>query len=118
MNRKVVICLFVLLIIIFLWMLISGFFYSRTLGHNENETKESDTEKVVEEVIQMDEKQSGFWILERDESVIVYDLNTKEYMETGIEYEALSDEMKEKIGTGFLINSEEDLIDFLESYSS
>ena len=40
------------------------------------------------------------------------------FMETGILYDELPEEIKQKIETGFPVMDDEQLYDFLESYSS
>ena len=75
----------------------------------EAEVKES--LKVVEP--------EGFVLLEEDGSVAVYEADRKtRYSTTGILLDELPEELRQEIQQGKVIESEEQLYNFLESYSS
>ena len=59
-----------------------------------------------------------FYIKEEDGRLVVYDINQQLYAQTAIEIYTLPDEILEELETGIFFQTEEELYDFLESYSS
>ncbi len=60
-----------------------------------------------------------FYVVEEDGRLVVYETKTQRiYAETGIETYTLPDEIRQNLETGIYFESEAELYDFLESYSS
>lgn len=65
------------------------------------------------------EKDEGYFLLNENHFVVVYDKSlTHLYMNTGIRMEALPQSLQDEIMTMKYIETESELYDFLESYSS
>lgn len=83
------------------------------LSTNEN------TESVTSTEISQNYKNSMFYIISEDGRLVVYWSKTKQiYEETGIRLETLPADLQEDIISGIFFDSEIELYDFLESYSS
>lgn len=114
MNRNISICFIVLSIIVIILL---------TLSIRNEETKfvESTTEyNETETVIQVDNETEYYKYIIKcvDSRLEVYMNDDTLFMETGILYDELPEEIKQKIETGFPVMDDEQLYDFLESYSS
>ena len=95
---------------------------------NESKPQEESTQKNVQ-LVQKTTKESimisqeyipyRFYIKEEDERLVVFLTETKEkYMDTGITVESLSVDLKKQLESGIFFQTEAELYDFLESYSS
>lgn len=84
----------------------------RMVGNRDEETESlTESMQVVE-----NEK---YYLKETDGYLVVYHATTHEiYCETNIRFELLSPEMQDKIKEGISFQTEAELYDFLESYSS
>lgn len=124
MKKGISICFFAAIIVLFLLFLV----YQSRGGETPDMSGEQ-TEKVAEaentteaevftESMQIMENEK-YYLKESDGYLTVYDSKTNEiYCETNIRFEFLSAEMQEKLKTGVTFQTEAELYDFLESYSS
>ena len=114
MNRNISICFIVLSMIVIIFLTIS-------IRNEETKLVESTTEySETEAVIQVDNETEYYKYIIKcvDSRLEVYMNDNSLFMETGILYDELPEEIKQKIETGLPIMDEEQLYDFLESYSS
>lgn len=124
MKKGISICFFAAIIVLLLLFLV----YQNRGGETPDMSGEQ-TEKVAEaentteaelltESMQIMENEK-YYLKESDGYLTVYDSKTNEiYCETNIRFEFLSAEMQEKLKTGVTFQTEAELYDFLESYSS
>lgn len=114
MNRNISICFIVLSMIVIIFLTIS-------IRNEETKLAEPTTEyNETETVIQVDNENEYYKYIIKcvDSRLEVYMNDNSLFMETGILYDELPEEIKQKIETGLPIMDEEQLYDFLESYSS
>jgi hypothetical protein len=65
------------------------------------------------------QQNEGFLILELEHRLVVYDLYARELIfETNILYSDLPQEVQKAVDNGIYLGNEQELFDFLESYSS
>lgn len=119
MKRQVSISIFcAILLIVMVWLYIK-FYNDRKLMEKEINTEEQAGQ--IEESITISQEYISykFYIKNEDGRIVVYSTKTKEWaMETGIEVYTLPEDIKENLDIGIFFETEEDLYDFLESYSS
>ena len=121
MKRQVLICVFLSLILI---LLVIAFIKMRNedrLPRNETElslkTAETETEDAIE--ISQEHTNYKFYIEEDEGRLTVYETATKTiYLETAIELYHLPEQIRLNLENGIYFETEEELYDFLESYSS
>jgi len=118
MKRQVSVSIFLAILVIVL-----AWFYIKF--NNETNPKESDisTENTIskEESITISQEYitCKYYIKEEAGRLVVYDAKTQAlFMETGIEMHSLPEEIQEKIKSYIFFETERELYDFLESYSS
>ena len=81
-------------------------------------TREIELEKITSEA-KVETVPYLFYILEQDHRLVVYEAKTgRLYMDTGIFANDLPAELYEELKIGIFFETEADLYDFLESYSS
>lgn len=118
MKRQVSVSIFLaILVIVLAWLYIKF--------NNETNPKESDisTENTVSKeeaiTISQDYVTCQYFIKAEDGRLVVYDTKTQDlFMETGIEIKSLPADIQEKIESYIFFETERELYDFLESYSS
>lgn len=121
MKRQVLICVFLSLILI---LLVVAFIKMRNedkLPRNETEFShilaETETEEAKE--ISQDAINYKYYVEEDEGRLTVYETTTKNiYMETAIEVYHLPELIRINLQNGIYFETEEELYDFLESYSS
>lgn len=121
MNRKLSICILILLGI----LLLAGIWIGFSREENSNETNElpvpqtqADTEITIAASTHVPQEYAYIIRLE-DSMLVVYQADGKTvYMETGIRADRLSQEMQKKAERGIGFPDLEQLYDFLESYAS
>lgn len=80
-------------------------------------TTETDTNDAVEIVLEYTNYK--YFIIEEHGRLTVYDTATKTiFLETAIDTELLPEQIQKNLHNGIYFETEEDLFDFLESYSS
>ena len=118
MKRQVSVSIFLaILVIVLAWLYIKF--------NNETNPKETDisTENTIskEEAITISQEYitCQYYIKEEAGRLVVYDTKSQAlFMETGIEMHTLPEEVQEKIKSYIFFETERELYDFLESYSS
>lgn len=118
MKRQVSVSIFLaILVIVLAWLYIKF--------NNETKPKESDisTENTVskEESIMISQEYitCQYYIKAEAGRLVVYNTKTQAlFMETGIEMHSLPEDIQEKIESYIFFETESELYDFLESYSS
>lgn len=118
MKRQMSVSIFLAILVIALaWLYIK--YNNEIQPKNETITTENNVSKEQSITINQSYITCPYFIKENDGRLVVYLTKTQEiYMETGIESERLPIDIKEKLETGIFFENEEDLYDFLESYSS
>ena len=118
MKRQISVSIFLAILVIALaWLYIK--FSNETKLKNETITTENDVSKEQSITISQSYITYPYYIKEADGRLVVYQSKTQEiYMETSVESDTLPEELKEKLKAGIFFENEEDLYDFLESYSS
>ena len=118
MKRQIsVSILFAILLIAMVWLYIK--FYNERKPQSEELTTEQHITK--EEALEISNEYTSYAYYAKDEDgrVIVHSVKSpKLSMETGIETFALPSVIQEKLEEGIFFETEEDLYDFLENYSS
>ena len=84
---------------------------------NENDTEEK---KEKESLLTSNEAKNAKYCIKNDSGMLsVYNGSASEkYFDTGVYFEELPEEVKNKVTNGLYFFNETDLYDFLESYSS
>lgn len=118
MKRQVSVSIFLAVLVIALaWLYIK--FSNETRVENERITTENDISKEQAVTISQDYVAYPFYIKSEYGRLVVFETkNGNVYMETGIETYYLPSEIQEKVKTGIFFQTEGELYDFLESYSS
>lgn len=121
MKRQIIVCVFLSLILIVLVFVFVKMRNDNKLPKNGTElsfiTAETETEDMVE--ILQDNVNFKYYIIEEEGRLTVYEVETKEiFLETAIETELLPEQIQRSLETGIYFETEGDLFDFLESYSS
>jgi len=120
MKRQISISIFLAIIVILL-----AFLYIKFFNANKAEEKGAN-EQLIDIVtehpaitISQEYMTYPFYIKEENGRLVVYRTQTQEYyMETGIEIHDLPQEIQEKLEFGIFFQTENELYNFLESYSS
>ncbi len=120
MKKGISICFFAAIILLFLLLLILQSRGSSSPEVSDTQAKdraETETELLTESMQVVNNEK--YYLKEADGYLTVYDGRTNEiYCETNIRISLLSPEMQEKIKKGISFQTEAELYDFLESYSS
>ena len=122
MKRQVSICIFLAIVVVVLALLYIKF--NNEIGKNQTEDNtekvENYTENNTQSITSSNEYITYYFYAQNDNGRIsIYDVMSQTlYMETGIEINLLSEEMQEELESGIYFKTEEELFDFLESYSS
>ena len=118
MKRQVSVSIFLAVLVIALaWLYIK--FNNETQPKNQNITTENDVSKEESITISQEYLTCPYYIKAEYGRLVVYLSKTQEiYMETAIELDVLPLDIQEKIDSGIFFQTEQELYDFLESYSS
>ena len=120
MKRKIGICL---LVFLFLFLVTFGgglFFTSQQNRENQN-TKQPEIESQEEESILSSKEEDAFRyiVFSEDGRLVVYYSDGKTlFFNSGVSADDLSGKWKEQLEQGIRFNSQEELLEFLEAYSS
>lgn len=122
-RRTIGICIFVAVIVIFT-AIFAGIYRRKEVPVPESELQikvesvtETDTEKTV--TSSTSEEPYLYIMFADDGRLSVYEAdNLTLYLDTGISVESLPEERKADLDTGIRFRTQEELFDFLESYSS
>lgn len=126
MKKKISICLFIGILALIniscmiLWMKQKSDHTNWEEYVQETECRELETESEIlsQESMHVLEN-SKFYLGEKDGYLVVFLTGSKEvYCETNIRVEFLTEEFKEKLAQGISFQTEEELYEFLENYSS
>ena len=118
MKRQVSVSIFLaVLVIVLAWLYIK---FNNETNPNENQiTTENNVSKEEAVTISQQEISYPYYIKIENGRLVVYESKNHEiYMETSIEVITLSEEMLQRVENGIYFQSEAELYDFLESYSS
>ena len=118
MKRQISVSIFLaILVIVLTWLYIK---FSNETRTKENVIQtENDISKEQSITISQEYTSCPFYIKEKDGRLVVFEnKNQQIYMETSIETITLPIEIQEKLEAGIYFQTEGDLYDFLESYSS
>ena len=118
MKRQVSVSIFLaILVIVLTWLYIK---FSNETNPRENIlSTENEVKNEPSVTISQDYMNYSYYIKVEDGRLVVFETKSQQiYMETSIEISTLSNEMIEKIDDGIFFETEGDLYDFLESYSS
>ncbi len=122
MKRQMSICIFLAIIVIVLTLLYIKFNNENGRNQTDDTTApiENSTENNTQSLTSSNEYSTYYFYAKNDNGRIsVYDVKTQTlYMETGIEVEFLPEELQQELESGIYFKTEEELYDFLESYSS
>ena len=118
MKRQMSVSIFLAILLITLtWLYIK--FSNETVPKDNKFQTENDISKDESITISQEYISSLFYIKEYDGRLVVYESkNHTIFMETSIEIITLPKEIIDKLDTGIFFQSEAQLYDFLESYSS
>ena len=117
MKRQISISIFLAIIVIVLALIYVK--VSNETKQNNDEITSEYTESNNSINISQVYTNYEFYIKEADGRLVVYDTKSQSiYTETGIEIHTLPAEIIEKLETGIFFETEAELYDFLESYSS
>lgn len=120
MKRNLSICIFLFFIVLFLismMILFNDHKESEQLLPDSQETQNSESETVINSNKEI--KSYQYIILEDQGRLSVYCSDNKTlYMNTGIPVNALTDELKGRLPSGICFETEDELYEFLENYSS
>ena len=118
MKRQVSVSIFLAIIVIALtWLYIR--FSNETRPEENVITTENNISKEESITISQEYITCPYYIKEEDGKLIVFETKTKHiFMETSIEIYMLPEELIDKLDSGIFFETEGDLYDFLESYSS
>ena len=118
MKRQMSVSIFLAILVIALaWLYIK--FSNEMQPKNEIITTENNISNEQSVTISQSYVTCPYYIKEVDGRLVVFLSKTKKiYMETSIESISLPTDILDKLETGIFFENEEDLYDFLESYSS
>lgn len=118
MKRQVSVSIFLAVLVIALaWLYIK--FSNEARVENERITTENEISQEQAVTISQDYIAYPFYIKAEYGRLVVFETKTGNvYMETGIETYYLPSEIQEKVKSGIFFQTEGELYDFLESYSS
>jgi len=118
MKRQMSISIFLAILVIALaWLYIK---YRNDIRPDNMQTKQIQQESEENSIsISQEYTAYKYYIKAEDGRLIVYESKSQNiYMETSIEIDTLPLDIKEKLDVGIFFETEGDLYDFLESYSS
>ncbi len=123
MKKQISVCIFLSVVLIALSLAFIKFNNTKKEYEQADHTQITEDTQESQELVEVDIKQEAseymFYILEKDNQLVVYEARTNQfYMETGIATEDLPIELLENLKKGIFLKTESDLYDFLESYSS
>ena len=121
MKRQISISILLVAFAIFLTLLYVKVINESKLQEERIQKNEQLVKKNTEESIAISQEDIGymFYLQEEEGRLVVFHAKTKEkYMDTGIVTESLPENMKERLKSGIFFQTEGELYDFLESYSS
>ena len=118
MKRQVSVSIFLAILVIALtWLYIK--FNNETSPRENIISTENDVKNEPSITISQEYMNYPYYIKAEDGRLVVFETKSNQiFMETSIEINTLSQEMIEKLDQGIFFESEGDLYDFLESYSS
>ena len=117
MKRQISISILLAILVIALTWLYIRFSNDTQLHDNGVLTNENEQENALE--ISQDYVAFQYYIKDDNGRLVVYETKTQAvYAQTGIETDTLPAEIKTELSTGIFFQTEEDLYNFLESYSS
>lgn len=118
MKRQMSVSIFLaILVIVLTWIYIK--FSNETETKENNIQTENDISKEESVTISQEYLSYPYYIKEKDGRLIVYESKNQQiFMETSIDVFSLPEEILEKLDSGIYFQTEGDLYDFLESYSS
>lgn len=118
MKRQMSVSIFLAILLIALtWLYIK--FNNETETRENSIQTENDISKEESITISQEYISCMFYIKEEYGRLVVYEnKNHNVYMETSIETSTLPEDVKEKLKSGIYFQTEAELYDFLESYSS
>ena len=118
MKRQVSVSIFLAIVLISLaWLYIK---FSNETSPKENViTTENDVSKESSVPMSQEYISCKYYLKDEQGKLVVYENKNHEiYMETSIEIELLPESLKEELKTGVFFQTDAELYDFLESYSS
>lgn len=122
MKRQVSICFLLALVVIVLTLVYIKSNNETGRDRTEQNTKNTEltTEDNKQSITSSHEYTNYYFYVKNDNGrVSVYDVKTQTlYMETSIETNLLTEELQRQLEDGIYFKTEEELYDFLESYSS
>ncbi len=119
MKRQISISIFLAILVIVLAWLYIKFSNDTQLHDNGVLTEDYSNDNSNSLVISQEYINYQYYIKDEDGRLVVYETKTQDiYAQTGIETETLPVEIQSKLETGIFFQTEEDLYNFLESYSS
>jgi hypothetical protein len=118
MKRKISVSIFLaILVIILAWLYIK--FNNETKPREDVITTENEISKEPSITISQEQISAAYYIKQESGRLVVYEGKSNAvYMETSIDMMTLSEKMIERIREGIYFQTESELFDFLESYSS
>ena len=117
MKRQISISIFLAILVIALTWLYIKFSNDTQLHDNGVLTKENSQENSLE--ISQEYVSFEYYVKDDNGRLVVYEAKTQAvYAQTGIETDTLPMELQANLDAGIFFQSEEDLYNFLESYSS
>ena len=123
MKRQTGICIILATIVVILALLYIKLTNESQLDNRQNSTENSTmiTEDDSTDAIISNQEYVTYYFYAKNDNgrVSIYDVKSQTlYMETGIEIDLLSEKMRQELESGIYFKNEEELFDFLESYSS
>ena len=123
MKRQISICIILTTIGVVLGMLYIKINNDSTVNPPQNSTENSTMsteEKSTNSITSSNEYVNYYFCAKNDNGrVSIYDVKTQSlYMETGIEISLLPEDIQRELEVGIYFKTDEELFDFLESYSS
>lgn len=120
MKRQIIICVVLFVLLIFFLVTFRNMINRNEISTSETETEQRNTESATEEVTEiLKESIYKYMIVEEEGRLTVYETkNRSVFIETAIKVKFLPYELQDDLLDGIYFESEEDMLDFLESYSS
>ena len=120
MKRKIGICLLVFLFL-FLVTFGSGLFLTNQQTPDNQKTKQPENESQTEESILSSKEEASYRYIifsEEGKLVVYYSDGETLFFNSGVSSDDLTAEWKEQLKQGIRFDSQEELLQFLEAYSS
>lgn len=122
MKSKISICFLTIVVILLALVMIEKINTQRAVDKATiiAQSNENDKEEKKESLLTSNEAKNAKYCIKNDSGMLsVYNGTASEkYFDTGVYFEELPDEAKNKVTNGLYFFNETDLYDFLESYSS